>query len=151
MNNIEKNNDIKIKEDINLNDETLENLLRRLRKEKNWSYLNIVQELSKVKIMIDEKTVKKWEIGLEYPNLELIYKLSDIYNISSEEIIQAKNNSLNKGFNSIHTRLIKWICYFTGISAKILNFIMYLVIFAGLVYAFWFFMDKVNFFFQLRQ
>lgn len=145
MDNIEKNNDIKV------NEETLENLLQRLRKERNWNYINVVQELSKVKVMIDERTVKKWEIGLEYPNLDLIYKLSDIYNVSSEEIIQAKNNSLNKGFNSIHTRIIKWICYFTGISAKIINWIMYLVIFAGLVYAFWFFMDKVNFFFELRQ
>ena len=135
------------KENVEVVGESLEELLQRLRKSKNWTYLEVVQELSKIGVMTNEKEVKKWEIGLEYPNLDIIYKLSDIYQVSSQDIIQAKNNSLNKGFNSIHTRIIKWVCYFTGASMKVINWLMYIIILGALVYAFWFFMDKVNFFF----
>lgn len=139
------------KEEIKVVEETLEELLKRLRKSNNWNYIQLVEELSKLGYMTDEKTIKKWELGLEYPNLDVIYKLSAIYKITSTEIIQAKNNSLNKGFNSAHTRFIKWMCYFTGASMKVMNWVFYLIIIGALIYALWFFMDKVNFFFMLRQ
>ena len=151
MDNKKENVEKDEREEIKVVEETLEEMLKRLRTSKKWSYIELVQELSKVGVMTDEKTVKKWELGLEYPNLDVIYKLSAIYKITSTEIIQAKNNSLNKGFNSAHTRFIKWMCYFTGTSMRVMNWVFYLIIIGALIYALWFFMDKVSLFFMLRQ
>ncbi len=148
MDNKKENVEKDQREEIKVVEETLEEMLKRLRISRKWSYIELVQELSKVGVMTDEKTVKKWELGLEYPNLDVIYKLSDIYKISSQDVIQAKNNSLNRGYNSVHTRFIKWMCYFTGASMKVMNWLFYLIIAGGLIYALWFFMDKVDFFFS---
>ena len=38
---------------------TLEELLFDLRKEKNWSYINVIQELNNLGITTNEKIIKK--------------------------------------------------------------------------------------------
>ena len=68
-------------------------MLLDLRNQKGWTYIHIVEELQKLGVTIDEKSVKKWEIGLKYPDLDVIYKLSELYMIPSEKIIMAKSNS----------------------------------------------------------
>ena len=90
---------------------TLEELLRDLRIEKDWTYYNVLEELANRNAIIKEETVKKWEYGLEYPDLDMIYRLADIYGIPSEDFIIAKNNSFKEGFESIHMFFIKNICY----------------------------------------
>ena len=50
---------------------TIEQLLRDLRQEKEWSYWNVVDELTRKGIILNEKTIKKWEYGLEYPDLDI--------------------------------------------------------------------------------
>ena len=77
---------------------TLEDLLKDLRIEKNWTYYNVLEELANRNVIIKEETVKKWEYGLEYPDLDMIYRLADIYGIPSEDFIIAKNNSFKEGF-----------------------------------------------------
>ena len=69
----------------------IEELLRLLRLNKNWTYWQLVEKLEDDRLT--EKDVKKWEYGLKYPDLDMIYKLSELYQIPSEELIQAKNNS----------------------------------------------------------
>ena len=93
---------------------------------------------------INEKTVKKWEYGLEYPDLDMIYELSELYKIPSEDIIRAKSNSFEKGMNSININAIKWICYFLNISfyAGIVLMIIFYVV--ALVLAFMFFMTMAG-------
>ena len=98
---------------------TIEELLKELRESKHWSYLNLIDELYKKGLNVDEKIVKKWEIGLEYPDLDTIYLLSELYMIPSEDLIIAKQNSFDKACNSIHMTLIKWICYIFGFSYKV--------------------------------
>ncbi len=98
---------------------TIEELLKELRESKHWSYLNLMDELYKKGLNVDEKIVKKWEIGLEYPDLDTIYLLSELYMIPSEDLIIAKQNSFDKACNSIHMTLIKWICYISGFSYKV--------------------------------
>ena len=107
---------------------TIEELLKDLRTKKDWSYWNLVEELSKRNIMIDEKRVKKWEYGLEYPDLDTIYRLSEIYEIPSENFVIAKNNSFKEGFETIHMEFIKRFCYITGIS------LTFLLLFFSMVY-----------------
>ena len=127
----------KTKENVE-NNNLIEILLANERKKKNWDYFDLAKKINDTNI--NEKTVKKWEYGLLYPNLETIYKLSDIYDIPSEELIQARNNSLNYGYKNIRFKFIDWLCYianFSIITSIIINFLLIYIIAPS--YAFWFF------------
>ncbi len=124
---------------------TLEELLLDLRTQKNWTYLDIVNELSKLGLIVDEKTVKKWEFGLSYPDLETIYKLSELYLVSSEDFLNAKEISYQKSYNSIHMTLIKWICYFTGFTLIYGRFLFYIILAVVLVCALIFIANPLGF------
>ena len=99
------------KEELKVEKRTLEQLLKDLREEKNWTYIHIVEELQKLGLTVDEKKVKKWEIGLEYPEINEIYKLSELYFVPSDNFVMAKTNSYQEGMASVHATLIKWVCY----------------------------------------
>lgn len=123
---------------------TLEQLLKDLREEKNWTYLHIVEELQKLGLTVDEKKVKKWEIGLEYPEINEIYKLSELYFVPSDNFVMAKTNSYQEGLASVHATLIKWVCYFTGISLKIGYIGFYVFLTIALIGAVMFFVENCN-------
>lgn len=127
-----------------LEDLTIEELLIKLREEKDWTYIHLMQELNKLGKIVKEKELKKWELGLEYPNTETIYKLAQIYVIPSEIFINAKNNSFKRGNNLINLRLIKWICYFTGISLKIGYWVFMITLGLLLIFALWFFVSMAG-------
>lgn len=129
---------------VNTEKRTIEELLIDLRNEKNWTYINVIHELSKMDIFVDEKTIKKWEVGLEYPDMDTIYKLSELYFIPSNDFIIAKNNSYAKGYKSIHKTFIKWFCYITGFSIKAGYIITYISVYIALILAFIFFISKCN-------
>ncbi len=97
--------------------EGIEELLIRLRNEKGWSRVELMAHLSNK--TIKEKDIKKWELGLEYPDLNMIYELSGIYEIPSEKFVEAKNNSYVKGLGSVNMFLTKWICYLLNVSIKV--------------------------------
>lgn len=127
-----------------LEDLTIEELLIKLREDKNWTYIHLMQELNKLGKIVKEKELKKWELGLEYPNTETIYKLAQIYVIPSEIFINAKNNSFKKGNNLINLRLIKWICYFTGISIQVVYWGLIVLLGLLLIFALWFFVSMAG-------
>ena len=130
---------------------TIEQLLRDLRQEKEWSYWNVVDELTRKGIILNEKTIKKWEYGLEYPDLDIIYKLSEIYLVPSENFVIAKNNSFKEGYETIHMELIKRICYIAGISLKVGYIAMYVFIGLALIWALLFFVGKCNEYLLVRS
>lgn len=132
------------KEEFKVETRTLEQLLKELREEKNWTYLHIVEELNKLGLVVDEKKVKKWEIGLEYPEISEIYKLSEIYLVASQNFIMAKTNSYKEGLASVHATLIKWVCYLTGISLKIGYIAFYVIIVLALIGSLLFFVGKMK-------
>lgn len=123
---------------------TLEELLKDLREKNNWSYYNMIEELNKIDVLIDEKKAKKWELGLEYPDIDMIYKLSELYMVPSTTFIIAKKNSFDKGLASVHMVLIKWFCYITGISLKIAYIGSYIILGLALIGAFMFFLQCAN-------
>ena len=129
----------------------IEELLTNLRIKKNWTYLDVVDQLSKLGVMVEEKTIRKWEVGLEYPNLDIIYKLSELYYIPAEDFIAAKSNSYTKYYNSIHRTFIKWFCYLTGLSFKVAYVILYIALFLTLIGSFMFFINCCNDFIKVRQ
>ena len=130
---------------------TIERLLKDLRVQRDWSYWNVVEELTRKGTILNEKTIKKWEYGLEYPDLDTIYKLAEIYNIPSERFVTAKNNSFKEGFETIHMEFIKRICYATGISLKIGYIGMYVIIGLVLIGALMFFVGKCNEYLLVRS
>ena len=95
---------IQQEQDLELAETSLEQLLYNLRIKNNYSYVEVVNKLNDD--TLTEKKVKKWEKGLEYPDLNMIYKISEMYNIPSEILVQAKNYSFNKGLASIKMILI---------------------------------------------
>ncbi len=130
---------------------TLEELLVDLRKEKNWSHFNVIQELNNFGISIDEKILKKWELGLEYPDTDVLYKFSEIYFFPVDNFIMAKNNSYAEGMNSIHKTFIKWFCYFTGFSFKICYVAFFVIVYGALIIAFLYFIAQCNLFMESRR
>ena len=137
--------------DFKIEKRTLEELLFDLRKEKNWSYINVIQELNNLGISTNEKMIKKWELGLEYPNTDILYKFSEIYYFPVENFIMAKNNSYTEGMNSIHKTFIKWFCYFTGLSFKIGYVIFFVILYSVLIFAFLYFIEMCNMFIESRK
>ncbi len=132
------------KEELKVEKRTLEQLLKDLREEKNWTYIHVVEELQELGVTVDEKKVKKWELGLEYPEIEQIYKLSELYFIPSDNFVMSKTNSYQEGLASVHATLIKWVCYFTGISLKIGYIGFYVIIAIAMIGALSFFIGNMN-------
>ena len=65
------------------------------------------------------ENIKKMESGLEYPDLDMMYKLSELYSVPIEDLVKAKEFSYETLRSSFSVTLIKWINYFFGISFKI--------------------------------
>ena len=153
--NMKIENTIPIKDNIaenkTIETRTIEQLLRDLRLQKGWSYWNVVDELTRKGIILNEKTIKKWEYGLEYPDLDIIYKLSEIYSVSSGDFVMAKNNSFKEGYETIHMEFIKRICYITGISLKVGYIAMYVFIGLALIWSLLFFIGNCNEYLRVRS
>ena len=88
--------------------------LSELRKEKGLSEEQLVEKINMVNVQ--KINIKKWERDLEFPNLDVIYKLSEIYRISSAEIIDRKQKTLQAGLDGIHMYIIRVISLLMGIS-----------------------------------
>ena len=138
------------KEEVAIEKRTIEELLAQLREEKNWTYMHIVEKLQELEITINEKQVKKWEIGLEYPELDVIYKLSELYMVPSQTFIMAKSNSYEKGLASVHMMFIKWFCYITGFSIKVTYYGLFVILGLALIWSLNFFIGNVELFLEVR-
>lgn len=122
----------------------IEEVLREARQKNGWTYVEVVSRLKDD--TLTGKEIKKWEIGLKYPDLDMIYKLSELYQIPSEELITAKSNSYEKGLASVNQTIIKWICYFFDISLRAASVITVIIYVAALIVAFGYFVDKASMF-----
>ena len=92
----------------------IEDLLIELRKKKGLTRMELLEKLNNNNLK--ENDIKNWEIGLKYPDLDTIYKLSEIYRVPSEEFILAKNNSYEKGLAGINKKIIRWFVYTLNVS-----------------------------------
>ena len=61
----------------------IEEMLKKLREDKNWSYNDVSYHLNDTNIM--PENIKKMESGLEYPDLDMMYKLSELYSVPVED------------------------------------------------------------------
>ena len=77
--------------------------------QKEWTIEELVQKINMPTVTI--KSIKKWEHDLEFPNLDQLYKLSEIYEIPSEELMQVKTNTLQEGLKGVHKAVVRFIGY----------------------------------------
>ena len=88
---------------------------------------------------VQVKNVKKWERDLEFPDLDAIYKLSEIYGIPSAEIIEKKNQTLQNGVEGINMFVIRMLSLMMGISIYGTIIIGNTVVYGALILVFiWF-------------
>ena len=76
----------------------IEELLKKLRESKGWTYNDVAYNLNDTNILTEN--IKKMESGLEYPDWDVMYKLSELYNVPIEEFVKAKEYSYEKLKNS---------------------------------------------------
>ena len=86
---------------------TLEVILQNERLKRGWNYKHLAEQLALPNITA--KNVKKWEYSFEYPDLKTIYRISELYQIPSEILVQAKNNGYAEGLHSVNKLFIKTI------------------------------------------
>lgn len=58
--------------------------LKKEREKKGWS-----QEYLATKIHVSRQSVSKWETGKNYPNIEVIIDLSDLFGITIDELLRS--------------------------------------------------------------
>ena len=65
--------------------------LKKERKEKGWS-----QEELAEKLFVSRQSVSKWENGLNYPSIEIIIKLSDLFGVTIDELLRSDEELTEK-------------------------------------------------------
>ena len=88
--------------------------LNDLREKKGYTIEELSEKINMPSVTI--KRIKKWEHDLEFPNLDEMYKLSEIYEVPSEELMQVRTRTLEEGLKGVHTTIIRIIGYILGIS-----------------------------------
>lgn len=127
-------------DDIEVKDKKgIEDLLIELRKKEGLTIVELLEKINDSNLK--EKDIKNWEIGLNYPDLDTIYKLSEIYKVPSTEFVQAKNNSYEKGLAGVNKKIIRWIAYTLNVSFYVGTVITVLIYVGALTFAFMFFLS----------
>lgn len=85
-----------------------------LREKSGYTVEELAEKINVPNVTI--KTIKKWEHDLEFPNLDIMYKLSEIYQVPSEVLMQVRTETLEKGLKGVHRTIIRFIGYLFGIS-----------------------------------
>src|SRR5699024_2080301 len=94
------------------------NKLKKERKKRGWS-----QDYLAEKIFVSRQYVSKWETDKNYPSIEIIIDLSNLFNITidellssddglKEKVIQDSNKTVNMNYK---TQLLDGLCILVGI------------------------------------
>ena len=74
--------------------ESLNERIKNLRKEKGWTQLKLAEQLN-----ITDKAVSKWERGKSLPDITLLSKLAEIFEVEVEDILSGEINKSNNDIN----------------------------------------------------
>ena len=96
------------------------NFIKELRVEKKWS-----QEKLASLLYVNTSTINRWENGKRYPNLDDLYKLSGIFNISISELVAGEKISENNN-SRIQDSVYKYI---KNIIKQMSKFKFFLILF----------------------
>jgi len=98
---------------------TFHEKLRECREESGLSQNDIAERLS-----ISRQAVSKWERGINEPDIETIVRLSDIYNVTIDQLLRADLSIVKR--LAVKERSYKKLLVTAGILAGIL--LIYLII-----------------------
>ncbi|MBD8070145.1 helix-turn-helix domain-containing protein [Bacillus sp. PS06] len=68
--------------------------LKKERKDRGWS-----QEELAEKLFVSRQSVSKWENGQNYPSIEIIIKLSDLFEVTIDELLRSDEELKEKVIN----------------------------------------------------
>ena len=113
-----------------------------LRCKKEYTIEELVEKIGMDNVRL--KNIRKWEHDLEFPNLDQMYKLSEIYKVPIEVLMQVRTQTLEEGLKGVHKELIRLLSYILGFSIYGMLILCYIIIFATFIYAIWFFIDATE-------
>lgn len=94
-----------------MNQEKMGRLIAECRKK-----LHLTQAQVGEKLGVTDKTVSKWEQGINAPNISLLNSLSELLNISTNELLNGEKNNENESIKSVD--IPKVVKYYVGIDKK---------------------------------
>lgn len=65
--------------------------LKEEREKRNWSQNDLAE-----KIHVSRQSVSKWETGKNYPSIEIIIHLSDLFDITIDELLRSDEELTQK-------------------------------------------------------
>ena len=98
--------------------------LRTLRKEKQYTIDNVIEKLqNKHYLVIDERTIRRYEQGKCSPKIDFLVALADLYNVSLDYLILNKETSDDNLYTweSSFKRLNRLMFSFVIIPTKVKN------------------------------
>ncbi len=65
--------------------------LKKERTNKGWSQEKLAEQL-----FVSRQSVSKWETGQNYPSIEIIIKISDLFDVTIDELLRSDDELTNK-------------------------------------------------------
>jgi len=94
-----------------MNNMTFSERLKKEREKRNWSQLDLAE-----KIHVSRQSVSKWETGKNYPSIEVIIDLSDLFGITIDELLRSDEELTEKVIrDSKQLAYPKWKNFFDGV------------------------------------
>ena len=85
--------------------------LKKEREKKGWSQLELAE-----KIHVSRQSVSKWETGKNYPSIEVIINLSDLFGVTVDELLRSDVELKEKVIqDSKQLAFPKWKVFFDSI------------------------------------
>ncbi|PGO34362.1 transcriptional regulator [Bacillus cereus] len=85
--------------------------LKEEREKRNWSQNDLAE-----KIHVSRQSVSKWETGKNYPSIEIIIHLSDLFGITIDELLRSDEELTQKVIeDSKQLAYPKWKVFFDGL------------------------------------
>ncbi|RWR08112.1 helix-turn-helix domain-containing protein [Siminovitchia fortis] len=104
--------------------------LKKEREKRGWSQTDLAE-----KIHVSRQSVSKWETGKNYPSIEVIINLSDLFGITIDELLRSDKELKEKVIqDSKQLAYPKWKVFFDSIFLLGVFLIVAKLIIAGLNY-----------------
>lgn len=101
---------------------TFGSMIAKLRKEKGMTQLELAEKMG-----VTDKAVSKWERDLSFPDVNTIPKLAEMFNVTTDELLQVKEdankNITNKKVFEIVNLAFKGVALAMGVAVLVLSFL----------------------------
>lgn len=83
----------------------ISSFLRELRKEKNLTQESLAEQLN-----VSNRTISRWETGMNMPDISMLMEIADFYDLSISEIIdgERKGENMNQETRNTAIKMVKY-------------------------------------------